>query len=246
MCIAAFGTLALAPARAGAAAGLYLTWSDCALGGAGQSSYDFACDGNGGTEELYCALTLPQATGPDVLGVIAVVDLQHSAAALPDWWRLGAVGGCRSGMLSASGDFRSNGTCVDPWVGQAVAEVQGYAVGEPRGGANQVRVKVACGVVPSLAATLDATSMYYGVKLVIGNGLTSGPGTCVGCAQPACLVLNSIEVKRTPGAPGGDLFLETPGAGGANWALWQGGMGANCALVPVRSVTWGRVKSIYR
>jgi hypothetical protein len=59
-------------------------------------------------------------------------------------------------------------------------------------------------------------------------------------------VLNSIEVERTAGAPGGNILLQSPGPGNANWAQWNGGQGADCALVPVRKVTWGRVKGIYR
>jgi hypothetical protein len=242
----ALALAALAPARACADAALYLAWNDCRPSGNAISNYDFSCDTEAGFEELFCAFSLPFATGADVLGVIAVLDLQHSAATLPDWWRLAKAGDCRSGYLSTSGDFTRNADCVDPWLGQAVAEVQGYDVGQPHGGAGQARIKVACGVVPSLARTLDATRVYYGIKLVIQNTYSTGSGVCAGCRETACLVLNSIEIKRTQGAPGGDLFLETPGPNQGNWARWQGGVGADCGLVPVHSVTWGRVKSLYR
>jgi len=188
---------------------------------------------------------MPQATGPDVLGLIAVIDLQHSEPTLPDWWQLAKSGGCRSGNLSASADFTLNEECVDPWNGEAVSEGQAFRPGGPRGGANQVRFVAVCGVVPELARTLDAASMYYGLKLVIRNGLTTGPARCMGCLQPACLVLNSIEVKRTAGAPGGDILITMPGPGNANWALWRSG-GPDCTMVPVRNVTWGQVKGIYR
>jgi len=237
---------ALAVPRAHAESALYLTWNDCWLGGAASSNSDFTCDTNEGFEQLFCAFSLPFATGADALGVIAVVDLQSSAPALPNWWQLAKAGGCRSGNLSASGDFTQNAECVDPWLGQAVAEVQGFDVGEPRGGANQARIKAVCGVVPALARTLDATSVYYGLKLVIRNALTTGPVQCSGCLEPACLVLNSIEIERSAGAPGGNLLLQTPGAGNANWVQWRGAQGADCMLVPVRNVTWGRVKSLYR
>jgi hypothetical protein len=63
---------------------------------------------------------------------------------------------------------------------------------------------------------------------------------------PACLVLNSILVRRSPGAVGGDSFVSTPGPGDANRATWQG-TGADCSAVPVRrQSTWGAVKSLYR
>jgi len=227
-------------------AAIYLTWTDCPLSGNATSASEFLCDFNEGFEELYCAFTLPQATGADVVGLIAVIDLQSSAPALPDWWQLAKSGGCRSGNLSISADFRQNPDCVDPWTGDAVAEIQAYSVGEPRSGANQVRIKAVCGVVPALARTLDATSVYYGLKLVIGNLFTYGFGSCAGCSEPACLVLNSIEIERTAGAPGGDLFLQTPGGGNGNWARWGGTPATDCTLVPTRAVTWGRVKSLYR
>lgn len=236
----------IAPVPARAEAALYLTWNDCGTSESAASDFAFACDTEGGFEELFCAFRMPFATGADVVGVIAVVDIQHQAATLPDWWRLAKVGDCRSDYLSASGDFTLNAGCSDPWLGQAVAEVQAYNAGEPRGGGGQVRIKAVCGVVPALAATLDATSVYYGLKLVIQNTRSTGAGVCAGCREGACLVLNSIEVERTARAPGGDLFLATPGPNNANWARWQGGVGADCALVPVRNVTWGSVKSLYR
>lgn len=233
-----------APARAGGT--IYLTWNDCAQNGVGVPSMDFLCDANTGQEDLYLAFTMPQATGADVEGIIAVVDIQHSAATLPEWWKLAESGGCRTRNLLASGDFSGNTTCTDPWQGRAAAEVQGYDVGSPRGGANQARIKVTCTSGPGFERTLDTLGMYYGVRLTLLNGLSTGSGACAGCLGSACLVLNSIEVIRTAGAPGGDLFISSPGPANANWALWQGGQGANCALVPARNLTWGRLKSLYR
>src|SRR3989442_9879639 len=105
--LAPLAVAALAAPRAHADAGLYLTWSECAISSVSTSNFDFVCF-ESGFEELYCAFTLPQATGADVLGLVAVIDLQHSAAALPDWWQLAKTGGCRSGDLPASADFTRN------------------------------------------------------------------------------------------------------------------------------------------
>jgi len=231
--------LAASPARA--QGGLYLTWSDCPQGGGSQSDFVSLCT-NDGQQELYCAFTMPQATGADVLGIIAVIDLQHSQSPLPNWWHLEASGGCRSQCISgpclaASTDFSQSAACVDPWHGQAVSEIQAYTIGEPRGLPSQVRIKAVAGVTPALAVSLGATSMYYGVKLVIQNTWTTGVGACAGCSPSACLVLNSIEVVRTAGAPGG---------GNLNWARWGGSPDADCGLVPARALTWGGVKSLYR
>jgi hypothetical protein len=236
--------LLLAPA-ARADSALYFSWNDCALGSESLQTFVFDCGSEAGAEELFCAFRMPLATGADVLGITAIVDIQSAATSLPDWWRLGAVGECRSGSLGVSGDFVLSAACVDPWQGQAVSEIQAYNAGEPRGGVNQARIKAVCGVIPALARTLDGTSVYYGLKLVIQNTHSTGAAACAGCLQPACLVLNSIEVKRLEGAPGGDLVLATPSPVNGNWARWQGG-GVDCGLVPVRNLTWGRVKSLYR
>jgi hypothetical protein len=239
--LAALAALAaLVPASALGDAAIYLTWNDCALGAEAASDFAFPCDTDDGFEELFCAFAVP-ATTTDVLGIIAVVDLQTAAATVPDWWRLAAAGGCRSGYLSTSGDFTQNASCVDPWLGQAAAEVQAYDVGEPHT-ASQARIKVVCGVTPDLARTLEPTGVYYGVKLVIRNTLSTGAGACVGCGDGACLVLNSIDVVRATDS----IILKTPAPGNLNWARWHGGAGADCMLVPVRSLTWGGVKSLYR
>ena len=242
---AALVACALAARPADAAEGIYLTWNDCALGASQTSNLDFACADNGGTNELFCAFTMPQAAN-NVIAIEVVVDIQHSTTALPDWWRLDA-GGCRGGSLMAAPNPGSRTACVDMWQGTgAIAGIQGYIPTEPRGADSQARIKVAASVLPPDAVSLDATSMYYGVRIILNNAKTVGLASCAGCTQPACLVLNSVLIGRIPGSPGGDLFLQTPGPSGANWARWQGGSGADCAAVPVRNRAWGQVKSLYR
>jgi hypothetical protein len=127
----------------------------------------------------------------------------------------------------------------------AIGGIQSYNIGPPdHPGANQGRIKAVAAVVSSLAASLDATTMYYAFKIVITRGKTVAPGPCSGCLGAACLVLNSILVRRLPGSSGDD-FIQTPGPASVNWATWQG-TGADCAAVPVRRATWGRLKSLYR
>lgn len=243
--------LGLAAATVRAAEGLYLSWNDCA-GGSGISGLVSLCDSNAGDERLYCAFTLPQPLD-QVLGIETVVDLQSEALTLPDWWHLeppnpasSTPAGCRYGALDASQDFTGETGCADFWLNRGSALIQGYMPGDPRGGASQARIK-AVGVLPSPdAASLDDAQMYYGLKLVIQNTKTVDAGSCAGCLERACLVLNAVWIKRAPGAPGGDRLLETPGPGSANWARWQGGSSQDCLAVPVRRATWGQLKSLYR
>lgn len=240
--------LALAPAPGRAAEGIFMTWNDCYLGGSAQFNRTFDCLSNGGQSELYCAFTMPQGADK-VVAVEIVVDLQHSASTLPDWWRFDA-GQCREGFnLVAAADFSERTACLDMWQGAvtpAIAMVQGYTPTEPGGAASTARIKVAVSVLPEDAVTVDGTNSYYAARIIIKHAKSLGDPTCAGCAGPACLVLNSIEVGRLPGSTGGNYFLQTPGAGEANWARWQGGGGANCAAVPVRNRAWGQLKGLYR
>jgi hypothetical protein len=238
--------LAVAPSAVRAAEGLYLTWNDCALGAGATHDRGSGCTSETGQQSLYCAFGLP-APVDSVLGLDLVVDVQSADPVLPDWWRFDS-GGCRAGSLSAGFVFPSSSPCGDFLQGNAAGWLQGYYLDEPRGAANQSRIKVAASLLASLGgyASLDSVGTYYAARLTLTNIGTVGGGACAGCTRPVCLVLNSILVRRQPGTAGGDQFLSVPGPGQANWATWQGGLGADCAAVPVRTVTWGRIKSLYR
>ncbi len=225
---------------AGAEQGVYLTWNDCARSSSASADFGAPCSSDG-DQSLYCAFMLAQPLY-SVVAVEIVVDVQHSDTVLPPWWQFGP-GGCREGSLSARADFQGNSTCADFWHGQATLNgLSGYFVNEPRGGMNQARIRMAFAVLPALHQSLSADTMYYAARVVFGNDRT---GSCPGCQAPACLVLNSILIGRLPGAPGGDLVLDQPGAQGSNQATWHG-QGADCAAVPVKAHTWGALKSLYR
>ena len=220
---------------------LTLTWDQC--GAAGTPTKTFDCDDNTPTHQLYLAFSLGQALD-DVVGIEAVVDIQHSAEVMPDWWRLG-VGGCRQGELDANG-AAPVGECADFWLGEATDHgIQGYTVGQPRGAPNQARIKVALALLPGSARSLNANDVYFAARILLGTDRTTSTGACEGCSGAACLVLNSIILRRLPGAPGGDRFIQTASSAG-NLAVWQPGGGALCGTVPVRRNTWGQIKAIYR
>ena len=233
----------LATVPAGAAEGLYLTWNACAFEPQASPVRMFACDTNADTMRIHAAFTVAQPVD-SVIGLEVVVDIQHESPTLPDWWRFDA-GGCRAGALRTDVQFGNVVRCADPWTGDGVASFPSYTVTQPRGGANQARIKAGVGVLPSDPRILAADTPYNAVRIGIVTIQTTDTGACTGCAGKACLVLNSIWIKRVPGAEGGDVFVSTPGAGQANWATWQGA-GADCAAVPVRRSTWGAVKSLYR
>ncbi len=222
---------------------IYLSWEECALQGAGSSDLASACLFDEGNSALYCAFTLDQAIN-DVVGIEVTVDLQHSHGSLPDWWRLMGKGECRDASLFASGDFSLDGVCSDPWrdLGGGVAL---YYPGLPRGQTSQARLIGIYAIQSDSARVLDAGPMYYGLKLLISNQKTAFPG-CAGCLQPACLVLNQVKLLRGPKSIPAEITIETPGPALANRVTWRAGSGADCLAVPVRSRTWGQIKSLYR
>jgi hypothetical protein len=75
---------------------------------------------------------------------------------------------------------------------------------------------------------------------------TNNTLTCEGCSTPACLVFNSLLIRRAPGTSVEEIFLATPESPGLNMVQWQAGSGADCMSVPVRRATWGAVKALYR
>ena len=239
-------SLVATPGRA--AEGIFLNWNDCALGVVATSDLTNPCSSNAGQSELICSFSVAQAVD-SVLAVEITIDLQHSEAALPEWWRFDQSP-CRANALGIDGNFAGRNACEDMWHGEPVAGgLAQYTVGLPRGQVNQARIKLTLAVTPERMQNLGANTTYYAARLVIDNRETSGDPSCAGCATPVCLVLNAIVIgrpPRPPGAPDANVLLDVPGAGHPNWVTWQGGQGANCSAVPVRSVTWGRLKALYR
>jgi hypothetical protein len=223
---------------------LYLGWDDCPLGASAAQDRSIPCDVDSGENDLIVSFSVPQAVD-SVLALEITLDLQHALPTLPAWWQFGPST-CRAGALQADGDFGGLTSCDAVWTGSETGGLQVYAVGEPRGGLNQARMRVALAVVMANRVHLSANTIYYAARISIDNANTTGPQACAGCAEPACVVLNTILVGRPPGSPSGNLLVESPGTAGSNWATWQGGIGADCQAVPVRRRTWGQVKSLYR
>ncbi|HYM80985.1 MAG TPA: hypothetical protein VEY91_06185 [Candidatus Limnocylindria bacterium] len=235
-----------APGRS--AEGIYLSWNDCPLDPSSAADFVSACNVNGGQSELLCSFSLAQPTD-SVLAVEITLDVQHAAALLPSWWRFDTTP-CRNGSLKADADFGSRSACEDMWHGAfVVGGLAQYTVGQPRGGPNQARIRIALAVTPASMQALNAATMHYAARVVIDNLGTVGATPCSGCGEPACLVLNAVMIGRPirpEGAPSGNILLDSPGPGNPNWVTWQGGGGAACTAVPVARKTWGQVKTLYR
>jgi len=215
---------------------VYLSWNDCPSGASATQNLTSTC-ASSDSQALFLAFELSQPVD-SVVALQAVVDVQSAAATLPDWWQY-APGGCRYGRLVARAHF-PQASCVDFWAGEATFDgPPTFLPGEPGGSVSQARIVLSFAVLSSQARALSAATRYYAAQLSFLDDV--GP-ICTGCSQPACLVLNWIQLGKASGASVG---LDTPAAGDGNRAIWQG-TGANCALVPVRRTTWGQLKSLYR
>ena len=229
------------------AGGVNLRWTDC-FGDGGAANRTFACASNLGTNSLVASFSvdtdLLQSSGQEV-----VMDFISANAALPLWWDMKTAGTCRA--LSIGMNFIPSATavaCVDWSGGQASGGIGAY--NNNLGSINpsftgQHRRLVAAIAVPGAAlADLLANQEYFSCNVVINNLKSVGTGSCAGCAEPVCIVFNSI--KLTTQVPANDRIVGNPTVAGSNQVTWQGGAGANCAAVPVKNATWSQVKSLYR
>jgi len=170
----------------------------------------------------------------------AVLDLQTSGATLPDWWQFKNSGTCRQTALSASADFATGPDgCPDPWNGAANAGIAQYQVGF--GGPNRARILAAALSMFGDCFVIPAGTEQMAFKLILSNVSTVGAGSCGGCADGACIVLNSMYLAQCNG-PNFNLTMPLS----RNFVTWQGGIPDCPAATPAQNRTWGALKTLYR
>lgn len=224
---------------AAAATGVALGWGDCRQG-IGGANFDFGCGITANDFPLYASVSLGAAVD-SVVAAELVIDVEVASDPLPAWWEM-QPGGCRAGVgwLASTAEPAS---CSDAWGGLGVAVVQGWLPGTPGNSARHGRLLVAASVLPG-----DAVSFAADQPLVVARvAMTAARVTsCAGCTIPACLVFNSVLIRRLPGSSYETLTVSAPVTVGAERVTWQGGAGADCQAVPVRRSSWGAVKALYR
>ena len=222
------------------AAGVNLSWNDCAS--FGQQQRNFACASNSGANTMVGSAITGVAM-PQLNGMAGVLDMQTNEAALSPWWTIGGAPNCRlTSTVSADFNFLALANCVDPWAGVAAG---GSSYIGPFGPANRARFRTVCAIPGNTAIT--GTDEYYFFKITFTNARSTGNGSCAGCADGACILLNSLQVTQPAGV--GDYVITN--ALVQSYVLWQAGGsaigGLGCPLqVPTRNQTWGSVKSLYR
>ncbi len=208
--------------------GINLSWSDC--GTAGTENMTFACDANSGSAFAMIASFIPPPNVTEFAGMSAQIDIRSNTATLPDWWRHGSQQ-CRSTTgLATSFDFTSGPfTCVDYFAGQAAG---GYAYDVGFGSPSRARFRIQAAVPIESAAPVDPETEYYAFKANILRSKTTGSGSCAGCSEPMCLLLNEIQLFQ-PFQLNYDPQLTMPI--NRNYISWQGGI-ANCvSSTPVQA-----------
>ena len=221
--------------------GISIGWQDCRTRpGAGGTTQTFGCTNTINDFPLFPALRLASPID-SVIAMELVIDVDVATDPLPVWWHMEPGTACHSNAWVAS--TSTSGNCADAWQGSGVASVQGWLVGTPGNSTRHGRLLVAASVLPDAFVTLDADVGYTVCRVAIGRNASAS--TCDGCTTPACLVFNSVLIRRLPGSSFEEVLLVTPETASANMVVWQGGVGADCLSVPTRRTTWGSVKALY-
>ena len=244
-CILIAGALLALGASAASAAGINLSWADC--GTAGTQNATFACNANSGAPFTAVGSFDPPAGIAKFLGIAAQIDITTDQANLPDWWKHGSAV-CRGTTgLATSFDFTSGPfTCADFFGGQAAG---GFAYDVGFGTPARARFRIQAAIPAGTEGPVAAGTEYYAFKANFLRPKTVDAGAvlaCVGCANPACIVLNEIQLFQ-PLASGNDPQIFNPRD--RQFVTWQSPVGGppNCpGSTPTQNKTWGQVKSLYR
>jgi len=237
----------LAASPAAGAAGLSIAWQDCRPPlGSGFNGQSFGCSSDIAEFPIFPSFSLP-TTMDSVYSMELVIDVDVARDPLPAWWVMAP--GCRANGWFADGN--SSFSCADAWGGLGTGSFQGWIPGTPGNSTRHARLLVAAGVLPQDAVTLLANASYTACKIVLRTVNTTmclgGFVDCNdGCNTPACMVFNSLLVRRLHTPEDQEIVISGPEINGSDRIFWQGGTGADCLAVPIRRSTWGAVKALYR
>jgi hypothetical protein len=236
------GALLALTASVSFAGGVNLSWNNC--GAAGAASRTSACTNNAQAGSLFISAT-PPVDMNSANGQTSTVDIQTTAAALSPWWNMNGVTGCvgRTTAWSCNMDFTGGpAECNDPWAGQASPGANYVSAFE--GVPNRARGK-GTGAIPGITP-ITADTEWGICKLNIGGARTIGTGSCAGCLDGACFVLNDVFLTQPIGL--GDYHISNPiDRQHVSWQASGASIAGGCpGATPARQATWGSVKSLYR
>ena len=260
--------LTLLPAHALAVQqqGVSLRWDKCFSEG-GLDNKMFACNTNAGSDRLVATCTLDHDMS-NVSGFEITVEIAFPSQVVPSWWAHRNAGTCRQNALTFNTVPDQAWTnCREPYLaaGGGAGGIGAYTIGYQS--PNRVRIAAAAAVAPATLMNLDAWQETFVCNFVFTHIKAVGPGSCEGCAIPACLDLQAIKIVTLVSANNVQLRDGSPW-NSSKLALWQHGAFTNyyhhipstpnsflyfdtfdCAavdLTPAQVRTWGAIKSLYR
>jgi hypothetical protein len=232
-----FAIVGIVFASVGWASGLDLSWQGCATTPA-SSDFTYACDGNLGTPVNLQGSFRLSASMSDFAATSAFLDIGFKDA-IPDFWRM-TGSGCAYGIFSSQIP-----EVTPPCTGVNLFDER-YAITQYSTldlSPTRMRVRIDTAANAPAPVSITAEALYADCRLQIAVDQEHFLG-CAGCADPGCLVLETITVF---GFGSGEYYvIENQDA--RNWVTWQGASAfVPCpAAVPTRTSTWGQVKALYR
>ena len=215
------------------AAGIDLSWDDCAADG-GTSDIVFDCVTYGGSEELFGSW-VSDVTIQQFHTLELIIDLQADAPDLPPFWDF--FPGCNWQAAISSEVFEpSCETYRRPWPfpegGSGIPLVY-----YPHFGGVPNRGRIYSMIYRDVRTAIYANIPYFAFRLQIWNDFQ-----CAGCTTPVVLVFNQATLLSDDLPP---VVITNPGQL-SNCATTSGGGGIPCGATPVTHKTWGALKTLYR
>jgi hypothetical protein len=229
-----------APSLAGGGA-IHLGFGDCAGAGSSTVSFTNACATNTGGVPIVASFNAP-ASMPRLTSLEAGLTFYTSGMSLSPWWHMESqpAGACRSGRISVGFDFTGGPyTCADFWGGRAMGGME-YLPNGLGSGTNTADIGLVCAIAEP--GPVDGSSEYYAFSVLISKALSTGPGSCAGCTDKACFVLDYIKLQQ-PAEMRADYTMTQ---GDQSAILYNGGTAdAGCAAARAQKSSWGAIKAIY-
>lgn len=254
--------LVVAAPLATAAPRMNMAWYGCPAELTNPTDISDPCNDNDTVYPFYLSFRAPAGISR-LASETFLVELVTEAPILPDWWHLelanatlGTPDGCRAGScgFSTTRSLASTAVCKDYWGPNPQSGTTLWVPGI-NGDPGRSRLYGVFARSSASAGAVTADVDYYaGSGTIDTNHAVPAPGVdpCQGCSFGACLVWTYLQLQQPAGTPGGDFTFSAETVGDVGrYLTWQGARGVRpgvgCpAATPVRTATWGQVKSLYR
>jgi hypothetical protein len=222
--------------------GLYIG-TDC---GTPSQAATTTCTSNSGTAMVLTGTAVVPYDKPNFVGTVGILDVQTALATVPDWWRADGCRGTAPFALVTDGTLSS--TNCDQTFWDAAAPAGNNINAQNTVGGSRERFVLGAVLYPSDVYTFtgdDATELLN-FRFTVLKGKTVGTGSCAGCTQGACIVLNEIQLQGSTDLSEADYVHITQPLGGRNYVTFQAGAPTCAGSTPTQNRTWGSVKALYR